>query len=172
MAQQLSTPHQTQPTTIRDVRRDDVKQLVDLINALNLHEGTQESMTIQHAEYILFSPQRPIELLCKVAISRERIVGFILFYRGYDTASTSFGIHIADLFVEKSYRKCGVGTMLMRCVAQICLDMGAKWCSLTSARNNAAAKAFYDACQCFAQPVEFRAMGESGLRALLPMRHQ
>lgn len=167
MAEQLSTPHSTPSWVIREAKRDDVTALVELINALNVHEGTSQTMTWQHAEHILFSDQRQVELFCKVALINNLVIGFVLFYRGYDTASTSFGLHISDIYVVQSARNQGIGKALMVDVAHTCLAMGGQWCSLTTARNNHSARSFYDACGCAVQPVEFRAIGAKGMKALI-----
>lgn len=167
MAELLSTPHNSPSWVIRQAKRDDVVALVNLINALNVHEGTSQTMTWQHAEYILFSDQRQVELYCKVALINNAVIGFVLFYRGYDTASTSFGLHISDIYVEQSARKHGIGKALMAEVANTCLSMGGQWCSLTTAQNNHAARVFYDACGCAVQPVEFRAMGAKGMKSIM-----
>lgn len=161
MQDKLSTP-----LTVRDARPEDVPQLVALINALNVHEGGVHTMTEVHAEFVLFSPQRPVPLQCVVSCSAREVVGFVLYYRGYDTASTSFGYHIADIFVLQEKRAQGVGAILMAEVAKRCLDSGGQWCSLTVLQNNRNARLFYDALGFHAPDVSFRAVGPKGLEQL------
>ncbi len=161
MLRELSTPVQ-----VRDAKLEDVPQLVALINALNVHEGIAPSMTEQHASFVLFSHQRPIELQCVVATMSRLVVGFALFYRGYDTASTSFGFHVADIFIDLEHRMQGVGRIIMAELAKRCLDVGGQWCSLTVAANNSKAHAFYDALGFFQPSVGFRSIGPSGLAYL------
>lgn len=162
MQDHLSTQH-----TIRDARVEDVPELVALINALNRHEGTPQTMTVAHAEFILFHPQRKVRMRCRVAVSRGRLLGFILFYEGYDTASTSMGFHIADVFVSHDVRRQSIGRALVVDVAALCLDSGGEWCSLTAMAQNASAAAFYDALGFVAPEVAFRCIGPKGLRILV-----
>lgn len=162
MHDELSTP-----LAVRDAVAADVPQLVTLINALNVHEGLVASMTEAHAAFVLFSSQRPVALHCVVATQQREVIGFVLYYQGYDTASTSFGFHIADIFVSLSHRTKGVGRLLMREVARRCLHSGGAWCSLTTAAGNSDANAFYDTLDFHAPGVVFRAIGPSGLSRLL-----
>jgi len=162
MQDQLSTR-----LTIRDVRADDVAQLVELINALNAHEGTAQSMTQQHAEFMLFHPARPVRMHCRVAVLGARVIGFVLFYDGYDTASTSMGFHIADIFIEPDFRRQRVGEQLMRDVAALCLAQGGEWCSLTALSRNVAAIGFYDTLGFASPKVTFRSIGPQGLASLV-----
>ena len=152
--------------TVRDARLQDVQQLVALINALNAHEGGAPTMTHAHAEFVLFSSQRPVNVQCVVATSSREIVGFVLYYQGYDTASTSFGFHVADIYVAHDHRARGVGRVLMCEIAKRCLDSGGQWCSLTVLRDNAEAQSFYDALSFQHPQVSFRAIGPSGLNLL------
>ncbi len=165
MQEELSTK-----LAIRDAKRDDVPQLVQLINALNLHEGGGETMTEQHADFMLFSSQRPVPLHCVVATSFRTVYGFVLFYQGYDTASTSFGFHIADIYVSVEHRSQGVGRILMREVARRCLEQGGQWCSLTALKNNQDAHQFYDALGMHSPDVTFRAIGPKGLASLATVK--
>lgn len=161
MQEELSTP-----LALRDARPQDVPELVGLINMLNTHEGAQPTMTESHAEFVLFSPQRPVPLHCLVATYGPAIAGFMLYYHGYDTASTSFGYHIADVFVKYDRRGRGIGRILMAEVAKRCVESGGQWCSLTAAHDNAGAQAFYDAMGFQSPDVSFRAIGPRGLGAL------
>lgn len=161
MQDELSTP-----LTVRDARVSDVPRLVALINALNAHEGIAPTMTERHAEFVLFSSQRPVALHCVLVASPRDIVGFVLYYRGYDTASTSYGFHVADIFVMEEWRARGVGRILMGEVAKRCLDSGGQWCSLTVLRDNAHAQSFYDALGFHQMDVVFRAIGAEGLALL------
>lgn len=162
MHDELSTP-----LAVRDAVATDVPQLVTLINALNIHEGLEATMTDAHAAFVLFSPQRPVPVSCIVATRQREVIGFVLYYPGYDTASTSFGYHIADIFVALSQRTKGVGRLLMQEVATRCLHSGGAWCSLTTASANMDAAAFYDALHFHAPQVVFRAIGPKGLSSLL-----
>ncbi len=159
--------HLSTRPTIRDARPEDVPELVALINALNRHEGTAQTMTEKHAQFMLFYPQRPVRMRGRVAVALGKLLGFVLFYEGYDTASTSMGFHVADIFVVPDARGRSIGRLLMSDVAALCLDAGGKWCSLTALTDNASALAFYDALGFATPDVAFRSIGPKGLRILV-----
>lgn len=162
MADELSTL-----LKVRAVERADIGDLVALINALSEHEGITASMTKAHAEFALFSMQRPLQLQADVAVKGRQMVGFVLSYAGYDTASTSYGMHIADIFVAADMRGVGVGTLLVKAVARRCLEFGGQWCSLTVASENEAAMRFYDSLGMHVPNVSFRTIGANGMGVLL-----
>lgn len=161
MQDQLSTR-----AGLRDAKPEDVPQLVALINALNKHEGTAQTMTVQHAEFILFNPARAVRMRCRVATVSTKVIGFVLFYEGYDTATTSMGFHVADIFVADAYRGQSLGRMLMADVAVLCLAQGGEWCSLTALASNASAQTFYDVLGFHTPEVKFRSIGPKGLGIL------
>jgi ribosomal protein S18 acetylase RimI-like enzyme len=156
--------------TIRDAREEDAAALVSLINALNLYEGGAASMTEEALHTALFTHSSAVALQCLVAQMEESLCGFVIYYRGYDTASLSEGFHIADIFVIESMRGHSVGRCLIGELAARCLDSGGQWCSLTALRSNVEAYAFYDALGFHAPDVTFRAIGARGLD-LLRMRN-
>ena len=159
MQQHLSTS-----PIIRNATRSDIPELVTLINVLNTHEGIAATMNAHHAEQMLFSNG---VMRCVVAEHAHALCGFVLFYAGYDTASISFGFHIADIFVSPEHQRDGIGRALMRDVAALCLHENGQWCSLTAARSNLAANAFYDALGFATPDVTFRAIGATGLQRLV-----
>jgi GNAT superfamily N-acetyltransferase len=165
MVTRLSTP-----LIIRDAREGDVTALVPLINALNLHEGGAATMTEEVLHTALFTHSSSIALNCLVAQIAEALCGFVLYYRGYDTASISEGFHVADIFVSDDMRGNSIGRSLIAEIATRCLDSGGQWCSLTALRSNLDAHVFYDALGFHAPDVTFRAIGARGLD-LLRMRN-
>ncbi|XP_071732929.1 GCN5-related N-acetyltransferase 8-like [Rutidosis leptorrhynchoides] len=52
------------------------------------------------------------------------VAGFVLFFRNYSTFLAKPGFYIEDLFVRESYRRKGLGTMLLSAVAKQAVVMG------------------------------------------------
>lgn len=52
------------------------------------------------------------------------VAGFVLFFRNYSTFLAKPGFYIEDLFVRESYRRKGLGTMLLSAVAKQAVEMG------------------------------------------------
>ena len=74
-----------------------------------------------------------------------KIVGYALFYAGYDVDTASRGVHLADLFVAESARRRGVGRALVAAVARECRRTGGAWIAWFVQRDNREARAFYRA---------------------------
>jgi ribosomal protein S18 acetylase RimI-like enzyme len=165
----IEMPGLSTHTVLRDVRIRDIPQLARLVNALSLAMGDTAVVTESALQEALFAADRQVALHCTVAEAGEYLVGFVLYYPGFDTASSSIGMHVADIYVAEGARGQGVGTRLIAAVAEICLQMGGAWCSLTVLEKNRAAKEFYDALEFVTQPVAFQAIGAGGMQKLLRM---
>lgn len=48
-----------------------------------------------------------------------RVVGYLLYHFGYDSDAAARNLHVVDLYVDRSDRRRGVGTALMRSAAEI-----------------------------------------------------
>ena len=71
-------------------------------------------------------------------------VGFALFYYKYSTFLTEWGVHLEDLFVVPDHRKRGVGSTLMRAVAQEAVGSGCRRLELSVLDWNRSAIEFYE----------------------------
>lgn len=80
-----------------------------------------------------------------VADSGDGACGYAIFYWGYDTASASRGVCLADLFVEEARRRRGVGGALVRGVARLARSEGARWMFWPVLKRNRGARRFYRA---------------------------
>ena len=65
----------------------------------------------------LFTPNPPI--YCVLAISDGKIVGFALWFLFFGTFSGRYGLWVANIYVEESYRGMGIGLALFRHMARI-----------------------------------------------------
>lgn len=52
------------------------------------------------------------------------VAGFVLFFPNYSTFLAKPGFYIEDLFVRESYRRKGLGKMLLSAVAKKAVEMG------------------------------------------------
>ncbi len=99
-----------------------------------------------------------------VAKAGEKIIGFILFYAGYDLSSDAYGFHLADICVDEPYRHKGVGKALMQALAQQAQHESREWVSLTALKHNQLAQHFYAKCGFEKVAVDFFAAGETTLQ--------
>jgi ribosomal protein S18 acetylase RimI-like enzyme len=160
----LSTP--VHALTIRDATPSDVVAMAELLNQLNRAEGRPEVTDAMKLGAALFGEQRKIDLSAILAISKEEIVGLVLYYMGYDVLTASYGYHLADFVVGELHRRRGVGQALFAHLAAQNLAQGGKWISLTALNHNAPAKAFYASLGMVQVAVDFFAIGPMGLHAV------
>jgi GNAT superfamily N-acetyltransferase len=109
---------------VRPAAPADVPAVVQLILALAEYErlageaAPDEARLREH----LFGAERRAEVL--VAEVHGRIGGFALFFPTYSTFLTRPGLWLEDLFVLPELRRCGIGTALLRRVAEIAVERG------------------------------------------------
>ncbi len=98
-------------------------------------------ITIDQLRQTLFvNPPLAQVLLAEV---EQRPVGFLLFSHGYSSFLTKPNLWMDDLFVQDHMRDRGVGTALLRKLAEIAQERGCGRLEWTVATRNDAAIAFY-----------------------------
>lgn len=71
------------------------------------------------------------------------IVGYAVYYPGYDTDTATPGVYLADLYVDQAARRRGVGRALISAVAAECRAEGGRWMFWSVLRRNRRARRFY-----------------------------
>ena len=71
------------------------------------------------------------------------LVGYAVYYPGYDTDSATRGIYLADLYVDESRRRKGVGRALLTGLAAETRRNGARWMFWSVLKRNRGARRFY-----------------------------
>lgn len=161
MSDHLSTPH-----TIRAAEKADMDGLVLLIDMLNISEGSQRRCDRASLLKAFFDKNDKLQMHLDVVVAEHALIAFAFYYWGYDLASESYGLHLADFAVHKDFRRNQVGTKLLEHIMRVCLQAGGSWVSLTSSRTNRVAKQFYASCGMQQVDVDFYAVGPKGMRAL------
>jgi len=70
-------------------------------------------------------------------------VGYAVYYPGYDTDSATRGIYLADLYVDESRRRQGLGRALLAGLAAEARSDGARWMFWSVLKRNRGARRFY-----------------------------
>jgi GNAT superfamily N-acetyltransferase len=78
-----------------------------------------------------------------LAESNEGIIGYLLYHQGYITDVAARTIQVIDLFVAKTARQTGIGTLLMQALIPICKDIGASLICTSVWKLNNNARKFY-----------------------------
>jgi len=79
-----------------------------------------------------------------VAEDKCKVVGYLLYYFGYDSDAAAPILHIADLYVDSRSRKRGAGRALMARAARIAREAGAPELIWSVYHANGLATAFYE----------------------------
>ncbi len=111
--------------TIRDARKEDMEQVLDLVHELANFEKEPDAVEITKADLIKdgFGDQKMFH--CFVAETNDGIAGIALVYPRYSTWKGPV-IHLEDLIVSKKMRGSGLGTALLDEVVKYGNSMGVK----------------------------------------------
>lgn len=129
---------------VRPARPGDGEAVAAMAQALGRSDsGRASDFTAERFRDDGFDAGRAFETL--VAESGDGLLGYAIFYPGYDTDSASRGIYLADLYVREGYRRRGVGRALVRGLAAHGRSGGARWMFWSVRRRNRRARRFYRA---------------------------
>jgi len=109
---------------IREARLGDASKILQLIHGLADYEKAPEQVvaTVEKIEESLFC-DAPVAF-CLLAEIEDEIVGFAIWFKNYSTWLGEPGIYLEDLYVDSAYRAQGIGTALMKHLAQMCVHLG------------------------------------------------
>ena len=155
------------PVNVRRATSNDAAEIVRLAQTLSIADGGCPSR-LSEASYRRdgFGPAPAFAAL--VAEIDSRIVGYTLYFSGYDTDRATRGIYLSDLYVDLAWRRRGVGRVLMQETARACIDLGGEWMFWSVLKRNKNARKFYktmapelsDVVLCAALGESFRRLSE------------
>lgn len=128
---------------IRPAAPDDAEGIFALIQELSVYEKIAHQVTgtaVALAEHLFGSPTHAEAI---VAEHQGQLIGFALFFKTYSTFLTQPGIHLEDIYVQEPYRAQGIGTALLRSVAQLAVERNYGRLEWTVLDWNESAIAFY-----------------------------
>src|ERR1700742_2142371 len=73
-----------------------------------------------------------------------KVIGYLLYYFGYDSDAAARNLHIADLYVDSGTRRRGAGRALVSTAAEIALQAGAYEMIWSVYNANKLAATFYE----------------------------
>jgi ribosomal protein S18 acetylase RimI-like enzyme len=79
-----------------------------------------------------------------VAEEESQVVGYLLYHLGYDSDGAFRNLHVADLYVDSTARRKGVGRALMTAAARIAREANAREMIWSVYHANDLATAFYE----------------------------
>ena len=129
---------------VRPARPGDGDAVSAMAGALGRSDGGRASgFTAERFRSDGFGDDRAFETL--VAEAADGLLGYAIFYPGYDTDSASRGIYLADLYVRDAFRGRGVGRALVEGLAAHGRSGDANWMFWSVRRRNRRARRFYRA---------------------------
>ncbi len=158
---------------VRLARPEDGEAVAAMAQALGRADrGRAGCFTAERFRSDGFGEDRAFETL--VADSADGLLGYAIFYPGYDTDSATRGIYLADLYVHAEFRRCGIGRALVEGLAARARSRGACWMFWCVLRRNRRARRFYRALApelrgvlvCAAVGPRFQDLAERGTGAL------
>jgi GNAT superfamily N-acetyltransferase len=102
----------------------DVPVILRLINGLAEYEKLSHEVVATEAglRESLFGARRVTEVL--IGYAGNEPVGFAVFFHNYSTFLGRAGIYLEDLFVLPQWRRRGLGSQLLRRIAQTAVERG------------------------------------------------
>jgi GNAT superfamily N-acetyltransferase len=155
------------PVIVRSATASDAAEVVRLAQSLSIADGGRPSrLTEENYRRDGFGPNPAFAAL--VAEFDEKIVGYALYFSGYDTDRATRGVYLSDLYVDLAWRRRGVGRALMQKTARACKELGGEWMFWSVLKRNKEARRFYktmapelsDVVLCAALGERFRRLSE------------
>lgn len=128
--------------TVRPARPEDAKRIAGMARALSLADGGRPSR-FSADTFVRDGFGENAAFATVVAEIEGEVVGYAIYYAGYDTDSATRGIYLADLFVEEARRRRGIGGELLAGLAAQARREGARWMFWSVLKRNRGARRFY-----------------------------
>jgi ribonuclease HI len=129
---------------LRPACEEDVPTLVKLIHELALYERAPENChatdEAMHAQ--LFGPQPRAEAW--VAELDGKIAGYAIFFHNFSTWEAAPGLYLEDVYVRPTYRRLGIGRMLLTTLAALARRRGCRRFEWAVLDWNKPARDFYE----------------------------
>lgn len=127
---------------VRPARCEDAEAIARMARALSVSDGGRVSRFSADAFVRDGFGDRPA-FAAVIAECGGTAAGYAVYYWGYDTDSATRGVYLADLYVDETSRRGGVGTALMVAVSRHTRDQGGRWIFWSVLKRNKAARKFY-----------------------------
>lgn len=130
------------PFSLRPARPDDGEAVAALCADLARHEGSM-APTMDAATFRRDGFGADPAFACLIAEQDGRPIGYALHLGDYDTDLMCHGTYLADLYVDNTARRRGIGRALMAAVAAITWRRGGRFMRWNVLGDNGPARAFY-----------------------------
>jgi GNAT superfamily N-acetyltransferase len=107
---------------IRPATASDIPLILQMIRALADYERLSDQVvaTEEQLREALFGPRPAAEVI--LAYADGQAAGFALFFHNFSTFLGKRGLYLEDLFVQKEFRRLGIGRRLLAELARIAVE--------------------------------------------------
>jgi GNAT superfamily N-acetyltransferase len=131
--------------TIREAGANDAELVASFITKLAMHERLKDELEID-AERLrrdLGANANP-RIWGLIAEIDGVAVGSTIYCLVCNTNTTSWVLHVQDVFIDENHRGHGIGEALFKRLARVARERGCRWIQLEVLHWNEDAKAFYE----------------------------
>ncbi|XP_046346302.1 thialysine N-epsilon-acetyltransferase-like isoform X2 [Haliotis rufescens] len=133
--------------SVREAREDDCDEIVRLMQGFATHEGNLHLLktNVKTLKRDGFGEKKVFD--CFVAeetqsTGRSRLVGYLMYMWSFTTLTGRF-LYVEDLFVERDFRRKGVGSALWASAMKLALSWGCGYMQWMAKRGNTSGINFY-----------------------------
>lgn len=128
---------------IKKVEIENVPQIIALLREFAEYENLSEfvEITEERLKIALFGEGKTAEAI--VAFDGETPIGYAVFYPNFSTFRGQRGFYLEDIYITKSFRKKGIGEMMLKFIAKLGKERGFERIDFLVLEWNSPAVEFY-----------------------------
>lgn len=128
---------------IKKAELENVPQIIALLREFAEYENLSEfvEITKERLKIALFGEGKTAEAI--VAFDGETPIGYAVFYPNFSTFRGQRGFYLEDIYITKSFRKKGVGEMMLKFIANLAKSRGFERIDFLVLEWNSPAVEFY-----------------------------
>lgn len=137
--------------TIRFAKEEDCQGIFDMIYGLAEYEHMEDQMqaTADDLRHMLFAEHSADAL---AVVMEEKLIGYSIFFHNASTFLCRKGLYAEDIYVKPEYRGRGIGTCILKSLAQIAKERNCGRLEWTCLDWNVNSQEFYKGMGAVCQP--------------------
>ena len=110
---------------IETAKEEHIPAIIKLMREFAGYENLLESLEITEEKLYdaLFGENGFVE--CLIAVSDETLIAYALYYLNFSSFRGQTGVYLEDIYIQKNFRKCGIGELMLKQIARAGKESGA-----------------------------------------------